>query len=177
MWRWGFAVALGVGAVVLAGCQSSTAGTAETAPPVLSTAGTEAPTPSRGGVALGPNTLPPAPSPPSPPSAADGSDIDACSDARCEVSVGAGTAVPVPESTGVRDLKVTAVTADRVTLTGKDTGNYSSSACEGQCDSDDTNGAFTIMLGTNGRDLQNGLSITVEGIGDGKAVLKLDVAS
>lgn len=69
---------------------------------------------------------------------------------------------------------MTAVTGDRVTLTGHDIGNSSSGLCTGQCDSSSSNGAFTIKLGSDSRATQNGLSITVERITDGVAVLKLE---
>lgn len=116
------------------------------------------------------------PSPPSLPTAADGTDLAACADARCEISVGPGTPIPLPESTGVKNVKVTAVTGDRVTFTGEDTGNSSSGSCSGQCDSNDSNGVFTVTLGPHSEDTQNGVSIVVEGFGGGRVVLRFDVA-
>jgi hypothetical protein len=112
------------------------------------------------------------------PSAADAANISACADARCEVLVRAGTAIPVPASTRIRDLKVAAVTDDRVTLTGHDIGNSSSGLCTGrQCDISSTNGAFTIKLGSDSRAIENGLSITANRLTDGVAVLRLEPAT
>jgi hypothetical protein len=71
---------------------------------------------------------------------------------------------------------VAAVTADRVTLTGHDIGNSSSGLCTGVCDSSSSNGTFTIRLGADSRAVQNGVSVTVESITDGVAVLKLEPA-
>jgi hypothetical protein len=56
-------------------------------------------------------------------SAADGSDVAACSDANCEVSVRAGAAFSMPKSVEVEALKVTVVTTGRVTVTGHDIGS------------------------------------------------------
>ncbi|HVV19950.1 MAG TPA: hypothetical protein VHF06_10975 [Pseudonocardiaceae bacterium] len=68
------------------------------------------------------------------------------------------------------------MTTDRVTLTGEDTGNYSSTWCTGQCDSDDTDGRFVVTLGPSGQDTQNGVVVTVDGFGDHRAVLTFDTA-
>lgn len=116
------------------------------------------------------------PIPTAAPTAADGTNVAACSDAKCDVSVGPGTAIPLPASTGVRNLKVTTVTSDRVTFTGEDTGNSSSGTCTGQCDSTDSNGVFTVTLGPDSEDTENGMSIAVEGFDNGRVVLKLDTA-
>jgi hypothetical protein len=70
------------------------------------------------------------------------------------------------------------VTDDRITLTGHDIGNSSSGLCTGrQCDISSTNGAFTIKLGSDSRAIENGLSITVNRLTDGVAVLRLEPAS
>jgi len=106
-------------------------------------------------------------------SAADGSDVAACSDAKCEVSVGAGTAFSLPKSVGVEALKVTVVTIDRVTLNGHDIGSSSGGGCTGECSAGDANGVFTITLGDDSRATQNGLSITVKDISNGAAILEL----
>lgn len=160
MRRWGI-VMIVVG-LVLGGCSSTET---DTASPPSTAAG------------LNGNATPTmAPSSPSLPTAADGTDVAACSDARCEVSVGPGTAIPLPASTDVKNVKVTTVTGDRVTLTGEDTGNSSSGSCTGQCDSNDSNGFFTVTLGPDSEDTQNGVSIVVERFGGGRVVLRFDVA-
>jgi hypothetical protein len=149
-------------AVLLAigGCESSTAGRG-TAPSTQSTTGT-----SRGPGAGTPST---------PASAADGANVSACADARCEVLVRAGTAIPVPARTGIRAVRVARVTDEQVTLTGHDIGNSSAGSCSGrQCDISSTNGAFTIKLGPDSQAIENGLSVTVNRITDGVAVLRLE---
>jgi hypothetical protein len=82
----------------------------------------------------------------------------------------------LPASAGVKNVKVTTVTRDRVTFTGEDTGNSSSGSCTGQCDSNESNGVFTVTLGPDSQDTENGVSIVVEGFGDGRVLLKFDVA-
>jgi hypothetical protein len=150
MRRWGTAAALTVAVIVGgAGCEQVTGGTPS--------AGNSAPT----------SAAPSA-------SAADGSDVAACSDAKCEVSVGEGTAFSLPKSAGVEALKVTAVTADRVTLTGHDIGHGGSGSCVGECSVNDSNGVFTITLGDDSRATQNGLSIAVKDISGGLAILELN---
>lgn len=171
--RWprrGCALLAAVGAfLAAAGCESSTSGRGTAAPPQSGGgAGQQSGAPT--------TTVTPTVAATSAPSAADGPNVSACADGRCEVSVPARTAIPVPARVRVRDLKVTAVTGDRVTLTGHDIGNSSSGVCTGQCDSSSSNGAFTITLGADSQAIQNGLSITVERITGGVAVLKLEPA-
>ncbi|HEY0804003.1 MAG TPA: hypothetical protein VGD84_03015, partial [Pseudonocardiaceae bacterium] len=91
--------------------------------------------------------------------------------------VGPGTVIPLPASTGVKNVKVTTVTPDRVTITGEDAGNSSFGSCTGQCDSNDSNGVFTVTLGPDSKDTQNGASIVVEGFSSGRVVLKFGVAA
>lgn len=119
----------------------------------------------------GSGTASPRPLPP------DGMNVAACSDAVCEVSVGSNTAIPLPESAEVKNLKVTAVTADHVTITGEDTGNSSSGTCTGDCDSKDIDGAFTITLGQGSVDTQNGVSVEVKSFDGGRVVLKFGSVS
>jgi hypothetical protein len=160
--RHGLLAAAGV-LLAVAGCESSTAGRG-TGPAPRSTSGS-----SQGSGAATASAAP---------SAADGAKVSACADARCEVLVRAGTAIPVPASTRVRNLKVAAVTDDLVTLTGSDIGNSSSGVCTGrQCDISSTNGVFSIKLGSDSRAIENGLSITVSRLTDGVAVLQLEPAS
>jgi hypothetical protein len=106
-------------------------------------------------------------------SAADGADVAACSDAACEVSVGAGTAFSLPKSVRVEALKVTAVTAGRVTLTGHGIGNSASGGCVGDCSAGNANGVFTFTLGDDSGATMNRLSVTVKDIANGSAILEL----
>jgi hypothetical protein len=141
--------------VLLGGCDSAVSGTAVT--------GTALPRPTA--------------APTTPLTAADGTNVSACSDATCEVGVGPATAIPLPASTGVQDVKVTTVTRDRVTLTGAATGSSSSGSCTGQCDSGESNGVFTVTLGPASEDTENGVSIVVEGFSNGRVVLKFSPAA
>jgi hypothetical protein len=154
----GWGIVIIAAGVLLAGCGSAESGTAR---PLSTTFGRTGDTSSTEA---------------SSPAAVDGANVAACSDTTCEVSVGPGTAIPLPASTGVQDVKVTTVTRDRVTLTGKDTGNGSFGSCTGQCDSNDIDGVFTITLGPGAEDIQNEVSVVVEGFVGGNVVLKFAVA-
>lgn len=172
--RWFAPAVLAAGVLIaVAGCESSTPGNGTALPTGDAAAagpggGSGHPTDPTGA-----SSAPAPPSAPSAPAAADGSDVTACADARCEVSVRAGTAIPVPASTDVADVTVTAVTDDRVTLTGRVLGSSSGGLCTGQCDSRSSNGEFTVTLGPDSLATQNGLSITSESITNDTAVLKL----
>jgi hypothetical protein len=177
------------GSLAIVGCDSTTAGhpTAAGSPPATpaETSGGSAPSATPPPVTTTPATTTPVTTTPvtttpvtttPAPSAADGTNVAACKDGRCEVSVRAGAAIPLPASMMVRDVRITSVTADRITLTGRDTGNSSSGVCVGQCDSTSTNGAFRITMGTSSQAIQNGLSVTVEQLAGGAAVLKIEPA-
>jgi hypothetical protein len=110
---------------------------------------------------------------PTPVTAADGANVAACADGQCEIAVPAGTAIPLPRSMAVENLQVTTVTPDRVTVTGHDIGTSGGGTCSGQCNSSGSNGAFTITLGEDSVATENGLSLGVERISDGTAVLKI----
>ena len=171
--RRGSALLIAAGLVVaVAGCESSTAGRGTAV---------SAPSASGPGQSSSAATASPVPSPPAAPSTpaapADGANTSACADGRCQVSVRTGTVLPVPASTRVRDLRVAAVTDDRVTLTGRNIGNSSSGVCTGQCDISSSNAGFTIKLGSNSRATQNGVAITVQSITTGGAVLQLEPAN
>lgn len=106
--------------------------------------------------------------------AADGGNVAACADGRCEIAVPAGTAITVPRSMMVQDLTLTDVTDDRVTITAHDIGTTSNGTCTGECHSSTDNGALTATMGENAHITENGLSLLVEGIADGKAVLEIE---
>jgi hypothetical protein len=165
-------VVLALAVLLVAGCDSSTAGRGTSVDPSPTTTGGPPGAPTAGGSSP-PTAGTTGSTAPSGPSAADGTNVAACKDARCEVTVRPGTALPVPASTTVRDIRVTAVTADRVTITGRGIGDASSGYCSGQCDSSSTNGVFTVTLGVDSQAVENGLAITAERIEGGTAVLKL----
>ena len=108
-----------------------------------------------------------------PPTAADGTNVAACADGRCEVTVKAGTAIPVPKSMNVEKVTVSAVSRSRVTITGHDLGNSSGGGCTGQCDSSSSNGNFKITLGADSQATENGLGLTVEQIAGDTAVIRV----
>ena len=169
--HWVFAVGAGaVLAVAAAGCDSSTKGSGTALTPSGSSSGSAAPSTS------GPSS--PARSTSAAPSAANGTNVAACADGRCEVAVRAGTAIPLPRSMDVEKVKVTAVTSNRVTVTGRIIGNSSFGTCSGSyCNTNSTNGAVTIVLGADSNATQNGLSLTVEHITDGTAIVKITTAA
>ncbi|WP_157862307.1 hypothetical protein [Wenjunlia vitaminophila] len=109
--------------------------------------------------------------------AADGSDVSACGDGRCEVRVGPGTALPVPRRLDVTGLEVSSVSADRVGLTGQNLGNSSYGSCSGlYCHTSSSNGAFRVTLGPRSTVIENSLRVEVVAVEDGAAVLRLSPA-
>jgi hypothetical protein len=190
MWRWGIAVvALGT---LLAGCDQAESGTASAAPqthvaldpislsatpapvtPTSSATPTPTPTPSSTAPAAPTSTRHRTPTPtPTPPPVAGGANVAACANGACEVEIGPGTAIPLPASAGVHNVKVTSVANNQVTITGQDSGNFGSGWCTGQCQSIDTNGNFTVTLGPNSTDVENGMSVAVGPFDNGRVTLK-----
>ena len=148
---------------VLAGCDSSTKGSGAPAGPSSGSATSSAPSSAPGTFGT------PAP----PPHAADGANVAACTDGRCEVIVKAGTAIPVPKSMDVEKVAVSAVSRSRVTFTGHDLGGSSGGGCTGRCDSSSSNGSFKIALGPDSQATENGLALTVEQIAGDSAVIQV----
>jgi len=165
------ALAVIVALAVAAGCDSSTKGSGT----ALTPSGSSSP-----GSAAPSTSTPSSPAPPTSaaPSAADGGHVSACADGRCEVAVRAGTTIPLPRSMDVEKVKLTAITPTRVTVTGQVIGNSSFGTCSGSyCNTNSTNGAVTVVLGANSTATQNGLSLTVEHITDGTAIVKIAPAA
>lgn len=106
--------------------------------------------------------------------AADGGDVAACADGRCEVAVPAGTGITVPASMAVKDLTVTDVAAGLVTITLQDIGSTSNGTCTGECHLSTDNGATTVEMGEQAHLTENGLSVTVGSIAGGIAVLGIE---
>ncbi|GAA0320392.1 hypothetical protein NE235_18050 [Actinoallomurus spadix] len=142
--------------------------TSPAAPPAMPTAG---PTPPTGvpptGVPVPPTgpAVPPWPVPRTSagsgarlPRAANGTDLGACRDGRCEVQVSARDRIPVPARLGVTELRVTAIAGDDITLRGTAPGTSLTVGLGGSA------GATSVM---------NGLAITLVAIADGKAVLRI----
>jgi hypothetical protein len=161
-----------VALVALVGCQPEAGGLATGSP-----APSASPTPSSRATASPPPSPSPTPSPA--PSAADGTNVAACEDVRCEVLVRAGTAIPVPKSTDVGNLKVSKVTADRVTFAGRVLGNRSGGGCygRGSCDVSSSNGVFTMSLTGGAIASQNGLAVEVKAFVDGAAIIAIEPVS
>jgi hypothetical protein len=180
LWRTG---AVAVALLAAAGCDSTTAGhgTAGSPPYAFPSASRTAPGPGTGtgsgpGSGTGSGTGPGSPTAPTSaaPSAADGTNVAACADARCEVLVRTGTPLPVPRTTTVRNLRVQVVTSRQVTLRGSAIGDASAGSCTGDCSSASINGEFSVTMGADSQTVQNGLSVTVVRVGgDGTAILKL----
>lgn len=115
---------------------------------------------------------------PGPPAAADGTDLTACADGRCEVRVAGPASIPVPRRLGVSGVKVRSIGAGDVTLVGRFTGDRQSGFCTGRsCSSSGSDGGFTITLGADSTGSENGLSISVIAVGGGSAVLRLAPSS
>jgi hypothetical protein len=111
--------------------------------------------------------------------AADGGNVAACADGRCEVAVAAGTAIAVPQSMAVQDLTLTEVSSDQITITAHDIGTTSNGTCSGPsvCHLSTDNGAVSATMGKDARLTENGLALTVVGIDGGTAVLKIEPSS
>jgi hypothetical protein len=169
---WLGAVAL----LALAGCASTTntgAG-ATTAPATASASPSVRPTTAR------PTTATPTPSPtptpisPPPTKAADGTDPDACEDAKCEVKVKAGWAVALPRYR-VDELTVESVSQNELNLT--------LALPEGQfdmfCDVDPeclTNiaGTYAVVVAHPGARVNiNGITVDVVTVGGGSAIVRI----
>lgn len=91
------------------------------------------------------------------PAAADGTDLRACRDGRCEVQVSPHDRIPAPSGMGIDTITVTAITADGITLTGTGPGTVVSVGWGGPGE--------TSYL--------NDLAITLVAVADGRAVLRI----
>ncbi|UUU35926.1 hypothetical protein JIX56_42240 [Streptomyces sp. CA-210063] len=87
--------------------------------------------------------------------AADGTDVDACFDGRCEIAVSKPLSIKVDSRFGVSDLRVTKVTADTVVLQSSGAGTFLSSS-----------------IGEGGTGGLNGLGFRVTSLEGGTAVLE-----
>jgi hypothetical protein len=155
--RGGSLLALTTGVLVLAGCGSVGDGSASHS--------SRSGSPSRGGSSSHTSALP---------VAADGTDLTACADGRCEVRVGGPASIPVPHGLGVSSVRVRSIGSDDVTVVGRFTGNRQSGFCTGRsCSSSGSGDGFTLTLGADSTGSENGLSITVVTVGGGSAVLRL----
>jgi hypothetical protein len=107
------------------------------------------------------------------PEAADGTDLHACADGRCEVRVAPAAQIPVPSSLWVGSLRVQSISSDEVTIVGRDVGNHHGGGCSGNCSGGGSNDGFKLTLGPGGSGSENKLSIALVAIGGGAAVLRL----
>ncbi|MBA8949126.1 hypothetical protein ACFQU9_30055 [Actinomadura namibiensis] len=118
------------------------------------------------------------PSAPTLPKAADGTDLKACADGRCEVQVDAPADLPVPRKLQVASVRVQSVGPDTVTLVGRPLGSRTGGFCTGvKCSSSSAGGKFTLTLGPASTGSQNDLKVTVVAVNGGSAVLRLAPAS
>lgn len=109
-----------------------------------------------------------------PPKPADGTDLAACADGRCEVQVSASAKLPVPRKLKVASVRVESVGSGSVTVVGRYLGNSQGGFCSGRsCNSSGSEGGFKLTLGPDSTGSQNGLSITAVTITGGTAVLRL----
>jgi hypothetical protein len=114
--------------------------------------------------------IPSAPSPspsrtgPTLPAAADGTDIHACYDGRCEVRVRAPQRIPLSPKTGFAKLTVTSITAQ-----GMRVDTVGTNGSTGQATVSAQGGGYAIAT-------LNGLEIATLGVLDGVAVIRLSPA-
>ncbi|WP_409494113.1 hypothetical protein [Amycolatopsis sp. cmx-11-12] len=107
------------------------------------------------------------------PKPADSADLAACADGICEVSAPAGAKMKLPEKTNVEFVTVQSVDADTVVLIARGIGTRQGGACSGKCEAWGTGKDFKAKLWTGSGLSYNDLSITLLGVGDGAAVLKI----
>lgn len=114
-------------------------------------------TPSKASGAGGPTATKPPASPPSSSASgpADGSDVGACFDGRCEIALSKPTAIPVDSRFGLGTLRVTKITADSVVLQSSGAGTF-----------------MRTSLSEGGTGVQNGLGFRVKSLDGGTAVLE-----
>jgi hypothetical protein len=156
--RYPAVIAAAGGALVLAGCGSG------------HDAASQAPSSS------GPARATASASASAPIASADGTDLKACADGRCEVRVDQGARIPVPRRLRVASVRVRSVSATAVTIVGSGIGNSSNSRGTGNFSAESTNGEFRITMGADSEVSQNGLNIAVVALQDEYAVLRLSPA-
>lgn len=116
--------------------------------------------------------------PSAPPQAADGTDLSACADGRCEVRVGASGRIPVPRKLGVDSVRVEAVGSGAITIVGRYIGGRQGGYCTGvRCSSVGNGNRFKLTLAPDSLSSQNDLSITAVAIDGGMAVLRFAPAN
>src|SRR5882757_1183137 len=146
---------------VCVGCQTSTKGSGSRLPPGSAGSSTppvssaSAPTSARSGPST--SSVPTTSSAPAHPAPSYSRKLADCATGPCEVTVRAGTDIPVPASSGVTRLTVTAVESGTVTLTN----DFASGG----------GGATTMSVGSQGT--ANGVSFTVERISGSTVTLKI----
>lgn len=141
------------GALLLAGCGSG------------HDASSHAPSPS--------TSAKPSASASAPVSAADGTDLKACADGKCEVRVGPSARIPVPRRLEVASVRVQSVRATEVTIVGRYTGNRTGGSGSGNFSADSSNGKFRLTIGLNSEATENGLDVAVLALQGGYAVLRI----
>ncbi|MBO0881871.1 MAG: hypothetical protein J2P17_16325 [Mycobacterium sp.] len=115
------------------------------------------------------------PGQPALPTPADGSNLAACRDGRCEVGVNASMKIPVPRKLRVDSVQVQSVGADSVTIVGRYLGGRQGGYCTGaNCSSSGSGKRFRLILGPNSMGTENGLGVTAVAINGGVAVLRLN---
>ena len=169
--------ALALALLAAAGCESSTKGSSSPLTPPGSPQSDSPGSATAGSSTPGAASSPPAASTSAAPLPADGTRVAACADGRCEVSVGAGTAIPIPERTGLTKLKLTKVAGNRATFTMEvirtDGGYSSSGTCSGTyCNTSSDNGVVTLTMGPDSHAVENHLSLQTQTISD-RVVVKV----
>lgn len=146
-------LALAATAVSLAGCGGSGDDTA-------TGAGTHRPSAAASSAGR-PSSPSPSSTGPTLPAAADGTDIHACYDGRCEVRVRAPQRIPLSSKTGFAKLTVTSITAQ-----GMRVDTVGTNGSTGQATVSAQGGGYAIAT-------LNGLQIATLGVLDGVAVIRL----
>jgi hypothetical protein len=110
-----------------------------------------------------------------PTAAADGPDLAACADGRCEIIVHPGTVIPLPPAMRLANLTVTGIAPTKLSLSGKSDGSGTDVQCLNSCTlTSTTDGPFTVGLSNIGILIANGVRLTVENVLKGTAILRVE---
>jgi hypothetical protein len=151
--RVGVGVALALMAV-LTGCGGS-GGQDDGSGEAVQSSSTSPPSKASGGGGPTETERPSSPSSPASRGPADGGDVGACFDGRCEIALSKPTVIPVDSRFGLGTLRVTKITADSVVLQSSGAGTFMRTS---------------LTEGSTG--VQNGLGFRVKSLDGGTAVLE-----
>ena len=120
--------------------------------------------------------------PPTPRGAADGTNVNACTDGACEIEVTGPTRIPLGHGSDIASLKVTSISAGELSLTAiaasTPTGYAFNTSCEGgaSCTTRVDNDKAYITAQAGAKITLNRLRVQVASLSDGSVTLRLSPA-